>query len=162
MRLYFHSLCHTIPLTIGVLSVMSDHREPIKTNMKNTQITISNNGSEVKFSLETTNGKSIAKVQKALVYRFMDYYDTLRSVGAKSFKATEPFNIALDVNGVMLWDTKMSMQAQAKLKLINTPKGRASFEARLERIIAFAVRTQNLDTDGIISDFESRLLEVIA
>jgi hypothetical protein len=53
--------------------------------MKNTEIIISNNGSEIKFNLESSNGKSTYKVQKALVYRFMDYYDTLRAVRSKSF-----------------------------------------------------------------------------
>ena len=114
--------------------------------MKNTQITISNNGSQIKFNLESSNGKSIAKVQKALVYRFMDYYDTLRAVGSKSFKATEPFNIKMHINGVMLWDTKMSVQAEAKLKLINTPKGRAMFELRLERIIRSEEHTSELQS----------------
>lgn len=129
--------------------------------MKNTQIIISNNGTQIKFDLETSNSKSIQKIQKALVYRFMDYYDTLRAVGSKSFKATEPFNIKMHINGVMLWDTKMSVDAQAKLKLINTPKGRAMFELRLERIIAFAIRTQESDTDKIIKDVEARLLEAV-
>ena len=129
--------------------------------MKNTQNVISNNGTQIKFDLETSNGKSIAKVQKALVYRFMDYYDTLRSVGSKCFKATEPFNIKMNVNGVMLWDTKMSIKAEAKLKLINTPKGRAMFERRLTNIIGFAIRCQESDTHTIIKDVEKRLLELV-
>lgn len=128
---------------------------------KTTSIRIANNGSSINFDLETSNGKSIAKVQKALVYRFFDYYDTLRGVGSKCFKATEPFNIRMEVNGVTLWDTKMSIQAEAKLKLINTPKGRTMFEQRLERIIAFALRCSHMSTDEIIKDVEARLLEVV-
>ena len=129
--------------------------------MKNTQIIISNNGTQIKFDLETSNGKSISKVQKALVYRFMDYYDTLRSVGSKSFKATEPFNIKMNVNGVMLWDTKMSIEAEAKLKLINTPKGRYMFERRLANIIGFAIRCQESDTDTIIKTIGERLFDAV-
>lgn len=128
---------------------------------KLTSIRIANNGSSIKFDLETSNGKSMQKIQKALVYRFFDYYDTLRAVGSKCFKATEPFNIVMLANGVTLWDTKMSIEAEAKLKLINTPKGRAMFEKRLERIIAFALRCANMSTDEIIADVETRLLEVI-
>ena len=67
----------------------------------------------------------------------------------------------MEVNGVTLWDTKMSIQAEAKLKLINTPKGRTMFEQRLERIIAFALRCTHMSTDEIIKDVEARLLEVV-
>ncbi len=127
--------------------------------MKNTQIKIENNGSTIEFNLESANGKSHAKVQKALVYRFMDYYDTLRSVGSKCFKGSEPFVVSMQINGVTMWDTSvLSVKAQTRLKLINTPKGRRAFESRLEALVSFAIRTQETNTDAIIKDVEQRLL----
>jgi hypothetical protein len=131
--------------------------------MKNTNIKIENNGTFIEFNLETTNGKSMGKVQKALVYRFFDYYDTLRSVGSKCFKGSEPFVISLHINGVSMWDTSvLDVKAQARLKLINNPKGRRAFESRLEALIGFAIRTKETNTDTIIKDVEERLMSVEA
>lgn len=131
--------------------------------MKNTNIKIENNGTFIEFNLETANGKSHSKVQKALVYRFFDYYDTLRSVGSKCFKGSEPFAISMHINGVTMWDTSvLSVKAQTRLKLINTAKGRRAFESRLEALVGFALRTQETNTDAIIKDVEERLMSVEA
>jgi hypothetical protein len=148
-----------VPSTDPVQSTLTPLKP--KTMSKTTSIRIANNGTFINFDLESTNSKSISKVQKALVYRFFDYYDTLRAVGSKCFKATEPFNISMQINGVVMWDTKVSTQLEAKLKLINTPKGRAMFDGRLTNIIGFAIRCANMGTDEIIKDAEERLLEVV-
>jgi hypothetical protein len=129
---------------------------------KSISIRISNNGTFINFDLEASKGASIQRVQKALVYRFFDFYDTMRGVGAKAFKATMPFNIAMKIDGVVLWDTSVSTHLEAKLKLINNPKGRHKFETRLTKIMEFAIRCANQpNPEKIIEDVEQRLLEVI-
>ena len=125
--------------------------------MKNTEIIISNNGSEIKFNLESSNGKSTYKVQKALVYRFMDYYDTLRAVRSKSFKGNEPFVVQMKINGVLIYDTRWSIEAQLSLKLVNNPKGRVRFMENLSHAIGLAIRLQKTNVEEVIEDTEERL-----
>jgi len=124
---------------------------PIKpTTMKNTTITIENNGARIEFSLDTARGKSISKIQKALVLRFFDYYDTMRAIKAKGFKASEPFNVSMQVNNVMQWSTgSLDMNAQATLKLQNTVAGRIRYEQKLNRLIGFAIRSTETNVDVI-------------
>lgn len=127
--------------------------------MKNVSIEIRNAGMSIKFDLEVSPSKSHAKVQRALVYQFFDYYDTIRRIGAVGFKANEPFNVAMRIDGVKLWDTaQCSVQAQARLKLINTPKGRGAFEYRLGELVSYTLRAQNSNVDNIIKELEVRLL----
>ncbi len=127
--------------------------------MKHISIQIRNAGMDIKFDLEVSASKSHAKVQRALVYQFFDYYDTMRRIKAVGFKATEPFNVAMHVDGVKLWDTaKCSVQAQAKLKLINNPKGRSVFESRLGDIVSLSLRMQESSADAIIKSVQERLM----
>ena len=125
------------------------------TTMKNTTITIENNGARIQFSLDTARGKSISKIQKALVLRFFDYYDTMRAIKAKGFKATEPFNVSMQVNNVLTWSTgSLGMEAQATLKLQNTVAGRIRYEQKLNRLIGFAIRSNETDVDKINKELE--------
>lgn len=130
---------------------------------KTTTISIQNNGLSMNFDLETSSQKSDSKIQKALVYRFLDYYDVMRSVKAKGFKATEPFNIKIVSGGKLLIDTTdevvFTATMRATLKLINTPKGRVTFEGRLSQFIALAIRVSTLTTpEEITKDAQERLL----
>lgn len=113
-------------------------------------ISISNNGTSIKFELSTSKAKEQKHIEKALVYRFFDYYDTLRSCGAKAFKANQPFVISMEINGVQLWDSSLNVHAQTTLKLINTPKGRGMFEMRLSAIIAWCNRQQVNSAEEIV------------
>jgi len=130
--------------------------------MKNISIRIANNGSNIKFDLEVSPSKSMQVVQRALVYQFFDYYDTMRRIKAAGFKATEPFNVSMVIDGVQLWDTAVdcSVEAQARLKLINTPKGRGNFEYNLTELIALTVRLKvaGNDTKAIIKSVNERLM----
>ena len=142
----------TMTKSIKTPEVNSSTLTPLKhkTMTKSTKITIANNGASISFDLDTANGKSIAKIQRALVLRFFDYYDTMRAIKAKGFKATEPFNISMHVNNVCKWNTgSLDMRAQATLKLQNTVKGRAMYESRLNRLVGFALRSQETDPDKI-------------
>lgn len=128
--------------------------------MKNTQIKIENNGTFIKFDLDTNNTKDNNKVRRALVYRFFDYYNTMRVLGAKGFKGNVPFVIDILIDGQLQFTSaKLTTQVQTRLKLINNPKGRAKFEFSLDTIIAMAQRFEVSNADAIIKDVATRLLE---
>jgi hypothetical protein len=127
--------------------------------MKNTTIKIENHVSSIQFDLTSNTTKDNDKVRRALVYRFFDYYNTMRVIGAKGFKASEPFVITFVVNGkIAFTSTQCTTQAQTTLKLINTPKGRGKFEMRLSNLIALAQRMNVVDADEIIKEVERTLL----
>jgi hypothetical protein len=129
--------------------------------MKNTTIKIENHESSIQFDLTTNNTKDDAKVRRALVYRFFDYYNTMRIIGAKGFKASEPFKISFVVDGkIAFTTTQCTTQAQTTLKLINNPKGRAKFEMRLDNIIALAQRLGVNSTEQVIKQVEETLMAV--
>ena len=129
--------------------------------MKNSTLKIENNGTFIQFDLETSNGKSLKKIQHALVLRFFDWHDTMKSIGAKAFKATVPFIVSMTINDAVVWDTgAMHVKAQAKLKLTNTPKGRGMFEYRLTELIKLAARQSETDVDTTIEVLEERLLSI--
>jgi hypothetical protein len=129
--------------------------------MKNTTIKIENHESSIQFDLTTNNTKDNAKVRRALVYRFFDYYNTMRVIGAKGFKASEPFKISFVVDGkISFCTTQCTTQAQTTLKLINTPKGRGKFEMRFENLVALAQRMGVTDTDEVIKQAEVMLMAV--
>ena len=127
--------------------------------MKNTTIKIENHVSSIQFDLTSNNTKDNDKVRRALVYRFFDYYNTMRVIGAKGFKASEPFKISFVVEGkIAFTTTNCTTQAQTTLKLINTSKGRGKFEMRLSNLIALAQRMNVVDADEIIKEVERTLL----
>jgi hypothetical protein len=124
-----------------------------------TTIIISNNGLNAEMSISHASGKSRLKVQRAMVLRFMDYYDTMRFVKAKGFKGSEPFNIAMQINGVTLWNTAtLDARFQATLKLQNTTEGRKRFESRLFALVGFAIRCTETNVDNVTTELEARLL----
>lgn len=126
---------------------------------KQTKIIISNNGAQISFELESADSKSIMRIQQALVLRFFDYYDTMRAIGAKGFKATEPFLISMHVEGVTKWDTgTLTMEAQARLKLTNNVAGRLRYESRLSRLVGFALRSTETCPDKINKTLTAQLL----
>ena len=129
--------------------------------MKHTKLTIENNGTFIEFDLETSNGKSLKKIQHALVLRFFDWHDTMKSIGAKAFKSTIPFTISMSVNNAIVWDTSaLHVKAQARLKLINNPKGRGKFEYRLTELMKLMERMSENDVDKNIEILEERLMEI--
>lgn len=129
--------------------------------MKNTKLTIENNGTFIEFDIETSNGKSLKKIQHALVLRFFDWHDTMKAIGAKAFKSTMPFTISMSVNNAIVWDTStLHIKAQAKLKLINNPKGRGKFEYRLTELMKLMERLSENDIDKNIEILEERLMEI--
>jgi len=128
--------------------------------MKNTQIKIENNGTFIKFDLDTNNTKDNNKVRRALVYRFFDYYNTMRVLGAKGFKGNEPFVVTILIDGQLQFTSaNLTTQVQTRLKLINNPKGRERFDFALDTIIAMAQRFESTNVDAIIKDVATRLLE---
>lgn len=127
--------------------------------MRNSTLKIENNGTFIQFDVETSNSKSFKKVQYNLVLRFFDWYDTMRRIGAKGFKATEPFKLSMVINNAVVWDTtRMSVEAQARLKLQNTIKGRGRFEYNLTELVALMGRLQEKDIDTFNAEAEKRLL----
>ena len=129
--------------------------------MKNTKLTIENTGTFIEFDIETSNGKSLKKIQHALVLRFFDWHDTMKAIGAKAFKSTMPFTISMSVNNAIVWDTStLHIKAQAKLKLINNPKGRGKFEYRLTELMKLMERLSENDIDKNIEILEERLMEI--
>lgn len=127
--------------------------------MKNTTLKIENNGTFIQFDLSTQKNKSNKKIQHLLVLRFFDWYDTMRSIGAKGFKATEPFKLTMKIDDAIVWDSgRMGIQAQAKLKLTNTPKGRGRFEYRLNRIVGFLDRVNTNNHEEYVEKVEKALL----
>jgi len=127
--------------------------------MKNSTLKIENNGTFIKFDVETSNGKSISKIQHNLVLRFFDWHDTMRSIGAKAFKSSEPFKVTMLIDNAVVWDTsRMNVEAQTKLKLQNTPKGRGMFEYRLNLLVGLMGRLSNSDIDSYTKEAEERLL----
>lgn len=127
--------------------------------MKNVSIEIRNAGLSIKFDLEVSASKSLEKVQRALVYRFFDYYDTMKRIGAKGFKATEPMQIALKIDGAKKWDSvTFSVEAQARLKLNNTPKSRGKFEYNLGELVALSLRMNETNEDKIVKQLTERLM----
>ena len=129
--------------------------------MKNTKLTTENNGTFIEFDIETSNGKSLKKIQHALVLRFFDWHDTMKAIGAKAFKSTMPFTISMSVNNAIVWDTStLHIKAQAKLKLINNPKGRGKFEYRLTELMKLMERLSENDIDKNIEILEERLMEI--
>ena len=129
--------------------------------MKNTKLTIENNGTFIEFDIETSNGKSLKKIQHALVLRFFDWHDTMKAIGAKAFKSTMPFTFSMSVNNAIVWDTStLHIKAQAKLKLINNPKGRGKFEYRLTELMKLMERLSENDIDKNIEILEERLMEI--
>ena len=129
--------------------------------MKNSILKIENNGTFIQFELETSNGKSLKKIQHALVLRFFDWHDTMKCIAAKAFKSTIPFTISMHVNNAIVWDTSvLHVKAQAKLKLINNPKGRGVFEFRLTELMKLMERMNEADVDKNIATLEERLLSM--
>lgn len=129
--------------------------------MKNSTLKIENNGTFIKFDVETSNGKSHKKIAHALVLRFFDWHDTMRSIGAKGFKASEPFKLTMLINDAVVWDTgRMNVEAQARLKLINNPKGRGMFEKRLNKIVAYMGRASMDNIDQATEVLEENLMSI--
>ena len=127
--------------------------------MKNVTLKIENNGTFIEFDLSTAKNKSNKKIQHLLVLRFFDWYDTMRAIGAKVFKANQPFKLTMKIDKAVVWDSgQMGVTAQARLKLINTPKGRGNFEYSLNKIIAYVERTKINDIDKAIEKAEKELL----
>ena len=127
--------------------------------MKNSTLKIENNGTFIKFDGETSNGNSNKKIAHALVLRFFDWHDTMRSIGAKGFKANQPFKVTMLINDAVVWDTgRMNIEAQAKLKLINNPKGRAAFEGRLNTLVAYMGRASMDNIDQVTEMLEENLM----
>ena len=127
--------------------------------MKNVTLKIENNGTFIEFDLSTANNKSNKKIQHLLVLRFFDWYDTMRSIGAKGFKANQPFKLTMKIDKAIVWDSgQMGVTAQARLKLINNPKGRGKFEYSLNKIIGYIDRTKMRNEDKYIEMLEENLL----
>jgi hypothetical protein len=127
---------------------------------KKSKITIENNGVSIDFTINHQGKEDGQKVRRALVLRFMDYYDTMRQVRASGFKASEPFQITMSTGSRVLFNTAtLSMDARAKLKLQNTPQGRVRFMTRLDILVAFMQRCEGASVDNTIDTLESLLLE---
>lgn len=128
--------------------------------MKKSRITISQqSGTSIEFELSHFKAEG-EKVRRALVLRFMDYYDTLRNVGAKGFKGSEPFDITMKSGSVVVFNTAtLSTEARTRLKLTNTPKGRTLFMNRLDALVGFMQRCDDLTTVEQVTDkLEAMLL----
>ena len=63
------------------------------------------------------------------------------------------------INDAVVWDTgRMNIEAQAKLKLINNPKGRAAFEGRLNKLVAYMGRASMDNIDQVTEMLEESLM----
>jgi hypothetical protein len=61
----------------------------------------------------------------------------------------------MQVNNVLTWSTgNLEMKAQATLKLQNTVAGRIRYEQKLNRLIGFAIRSNETDVDKINKELE--------
>ena len=104
-----------------------------------TQITISQGDSQVSFSFEHADNKSRVRIRRRLLFQFIDWYDTMRQVKARSFKGNQALRIQMQ--GAVSFDTgSLSMEAQTVLKLQNTAKGRTSFLRKLDVLVCFMQR----------------------
>jgi hypothetical protein len=63
----------------------------------------------------------------------------------------------MKINGVLIYDTRWSIEAQLSLKLVNNPKGRVRFMENLSHAIGLAIRLQKTNVEEVIEDTEERL-----
>ena len=116
--------------------------------MKNTTfLTIGNESTYL--TLQVNNNKSKGKAFKELSTKFLAWYDTMRFVGASTFKANKPLDVKFTVNNVVVFDSKADIIAHGacKLKIQNTPKGRIRFEERMFRLLNFVATLKDVDTE---------------
>lgn len=112
--------------------------------METSKVIVSNNGTEWNFVLEHSNNRSHDRLRNRFAYEFMAYYDLLRKVKAKGFKATQPFDFKIIRNETVVLDTmSLSIEARLTLKLINNETGRARFINKLKHISDYAHRPTN-------------------
>lgn len=117
--------------------------------MKNvTKLTIGNDSTFL--TLQVNNNKSKGYAMRELTTKFLAWYDTMRFVGAKTFKANKPLEIKFTVNNKVIFNSEAEAIAHGKamLKIQNTPQGRKRFEARLERLVSFVLSLSDVDSES--------------
>ena len=74
---------------------------------------------------------TIENVVGNVVANFFLYHKTMKNIGVKVFKGTEPIFLAFEGENVNIDTGILSLKAQQKFKLQNTYKSRVKFHARL-------------------------------
>lgn len=116
--------------------------------MKNlTTLTIGNTSTFL--TLSVNNNKSKGYAMRELTTKFLAWYDTMRFVGAKTFKANKPLEVKFSVNNKVIFNSEAEVVAHGKatLKIQNTPDGRRRFEARLERLVSFVLMLSDVESE---------------
>jgi hypothetical protein len=109
--------------------------------MQTSKVIVSNNGTQWEFVLEHSHNRSFDRLRNRFAYEFMAYYDLLRKIKAKGFKATLPFNFKIIRDEKIVLDTtSLRIEAQLTLKMQNNEVGRARFINKLKDISDYANR----------------------
>jgi hypothetical protein len=106
------------------------------------KVIVSNNGAEWTFTLEHSDNRNNDRLRNRFAYEFMAYYDLLRKVKSKGFKATLPFHFKITKDDKVVLDTqsKVLIEAGVMLKLQNSEIGRVRFMNKLKHISDYAHR----------------------
>lgn len=129
--------------------------------MKNqAKLTIGNETTYLTLQVNTNKSKTF--VRKELLTKFIAWYDTMRFVGASTFKANKPLDVKYTIDNKVIFDTKgdyshlgckeLIAEGVCKLKIQNTPQGRVRFEQRLEALLNLVLMLSEVESETKLSE----------